>query len=806
MRTVLHLHIIALMWCISLIPTATMPTVVAAAKGTVLSAGTAHACAIVAGNIYCWGDNEKGQLGNNDNPNDADSAVRVHKEIDGQPLTGVTAVTSGFSHSCAVAQGTAYCWGDNTTNQLGNKNYAQANRAVPVLTSSDAPLTGVSLIEAGTYHTCAIVSGKIYCWGLNGSGQLGNNNMPTASNHATLAEYDASDVAISGASAISSGANSTCAIIKGIAHCWGSNVAGQLGNNDTGTNRSGAVPVKTVLNLPLNSASQVSLFNAHACAIVKGAVYCWGSNNAGQLGDTTTVDKGYAVKALFADGSALTGASAVTTGSSHTCAIIKKAAYCWGSSFYGAIGNNTDNTDPTSEFYGAVAVLTPTLAPLVGATTITSGEDFSCAVANKTIYCWGKNSQGQLGNQDTGNLTKVAIRPMYAQPDLLSGIQAISAGMGHTCAIRKSAVWCWGNNNSGQLGDNTTIDRDGAVITITTSGAPLASVTALGTGRSHTCAVSKGIIYCWGTNGNGQLGNNSVVQSETPVAVQISGGAQLTGATRVTAGTGHSCAIAKGQVYCWGDNSSGQLGNNTTDPSLFAVPVMLPGGLLPLKGATAVAAGAYHSCALVKGVVYCWGQNDQGQLGNKSFGAASVATVAQLDNSTALTKVTNISAGASHTCAVSNAQAYCWGDNEYGQLGNNDASHIDRNGAVLVQSAGGGDFTSISNISAGGTHTCANTKNKQLFCWGHNDQGQLGNNKSTGDSDGAVMVQRDDTSVFDTIASFESGANHTCAIQATQVYCWGDNFSGQVGNKDILTFPDGATPAYFFHTYLTGVK
>lgn len=804
MRTVVLWCTVTLIWSTFFI---WAPHSVSAAGTTpVLSTGTNHTCAVIAGKVYCWGDNEKGQLGNNDSPNDTDSAVLVRKEVDDQPLTGVTTVTSGFGHSCAVAQGTAYCWGDNTTNQLGNKNYPQANRAVPVLTSSDTPLTGVSLIEAGTYHTCAIVRGKIYCWGLNGSGQLGNNNMPTASNHAILAKYDASEVIISGATSISSGANSTCAVIKGIAHCWGNNVSGQLGNNDTGTNRAGAVPVKTVLNLPLSGASHISHYNSHACALVKGAVYCWGSNNAGQLGDTTKVDKGYAVKALFADGSALTGVSTVTTGGTHTCAIVKKAAYCWGSSFYGAIGNNTDNTDPTSEFYGAVAVLTPTLAPLVGATTITSGEDFSCAVANKTIYCWGKNSQGQLGNQDTGNLTKVAIRPMYAQPDLLSGIQAISAGMGHTCAIRKGTLWCWGNNNSGQLGDTTTLDRDGAVATVTNSGTPLTAVTAVSTGRSHTCAVSKGIVYCWGNNGNGQLGNNSIVlQSETPVAVQISGGALLTGATRVAAGTGHSCAIAKGMVYCWGNNGSGELGNNTTDPSLFAVPVMLPGGILPLKGAIAVTTGTNHSCALVKGSAYCWGFNDQGQLGINSLSPVSVATMVQLDDSTALTNITAISAGASHTCAVSNAQAYCWGNNEFGQLGNNDATHVDRDGAVQVQTSGGA-LLAVASVSAGGEHACATTKSKELFCWGRNNSGQLGNNGATPVSDIAVLTQNDDASAFNLVTAVEAGSQYTCAIRATQVYCWGNNFVGQLGNKDILTNPDGAAPTYFYTKYITGIK
>jgi alpha-tubulin suppressor-like RCC1 family protein len=804
MRTTTGLSIFALLFWLHLYSSLARPSVAhAAPKGSTISTGNTHACAVITGMVYCWGNNDNGQLGNNDVPNDSDSAVQVLKESDGLPLTGATSVTSGFNHSCAIATGTVYCWGDNTQKQLGNKNYAAIYRAVPVLQSDDTPLTGVSFVEAGQYHTCAIRTGQVFCWGFNTFGQLGNNNAPTNSPFAVQAKFDSSDIVLSGATQLSSGTYSTCALIKGGAYCWGNNNFGQLGNNDLGTAREGAVPVEYADETPVKSVSAISMNGDHGCAIVQKTAYCWGYNSHGQLGDTTDTDRAYAVKVLTDAGDAFVGVTHISAGISPlTCAIAQKTAYCWGSSYFGEVGNNTDNSDSTSEFHGAVAVKTNSLTPFTAVTSISAGNFFACAIAQKIAYCWGKNDQGQLGNQNTGNNSKVTAQPTYLQPNVLNGFQGINAS-NHTCALRKGAVYCWGNNTSGQLGDGTTTDRDGAVATMLNASTPLINASSVDTGRNHSCATVKGNVYCWGANGNGQLGNNSTVDSTTPVLVKTSIGSPLTGATHVATSSSHSCAIAKGQVYCWGDNSSGKLGNNTTDPSLVATPALMHTSLTPLKGAKALTVGASHSCALISGVVYCWGLNASGQLGNNSAVDSSVAVAAQFNDGSAFTKVTAISAGANHTCALATAQVYCWGDNEYGQLGNNAVPDTD--GAVLVELDDGSAFVGANTLSVGTSHSCAGTKAKQIYCWGLNSSGQLGNNSYT-DTNGAVPVQFDGGSAIDLVTRIGSGTAHTCAVRSTQVYCWGGNSAGQLGNKDVLVAPDGAAPAYFFVTFLTGLQ
>jgi alpha-tubulin suppressor-like RCC1 family protein len=183
-------------------------------------------------------------------------------------------------------------------------------------------------------------------------------------------------------------------------------------------------------------------------------------------------------------------------------------------------------------------------------------------------------------------------------------------------------------------------------------------VTAIALGGSHSCAIVNGGVQCWGYNYNGQLGNNSLVNS--PTAVQ----AVLSGATAVAAGFSHSCAVICGAVQCWGDNVYGQLGIGTTKDSLVPVPAVA-------SLATDVNCGSNHSCALVNGAVQCWGFNTTSELGNRGAANSNVPVVV----TTLTTPVQTIAAGNgavrgnSHTCALTNGSVRCWGYNNYGQLG-----------------------------------------------------------------------------------------------------------------------------------------
>ena len=238
----------------------------------------------------------------------------------------------------------------------------------------------------------------------------------------------------------------------------------------------------------------------------------------------------------------------------------------------------------------------------------------------------------------------------------LTGATQISAGYTHTCAlVAGGQAKCWGNNDSGQLGNGTNTNSNVPVDVVGITGA-----TQITAGLYHTCAlVAGGEIKCWGWNYSGQLGNGTFTKTESNVPVDVSG---ISGATQITGGYSHTCAlVAGGQIKCWGYNNFGVLGNGTYPGS--KVPVDVVG----ITGATQITAGSYHTCALVAGgQAKCWGWNYYGQLGNGTFTNSSVPV-----DVVGITGATQISAGYYHTCAlVAGGQIKCWGRNGIRQLGN----------------------------------------------------------------------------------------------------------------------------------------
>ena len=350
--------------------------------------------------------------------------------------------------------------------------------------------------------------------------------------------------------------------------------------------------------------------------------------------------------------------------------------------------------------------------------SISAGYYYTCALLSTgAVKCWGSNLYGQLGDGSTANAT-ARTTPVDVST-LSSGVTAIAAGRYHACALLSTgAVKCWGQNLYGQLGDGSTANATARTTPVDVS--TLSSgVIAIAAGERHTCAVlNTGAVKCWGNNDNGQLGDDSTLQSLTPVSVP----SLSSGVTAIAAGRYHACAVLNtGAVKCWGWNLYGQLGDGSTLQSL--TPVSVPS---LSSGVTAIAAGERHTCALLStGAVKCWGYNDNGQLGDGSAASVTPRTT-PVDVSTLSSGVTAISTGSYHTCALlSTGAAKCWGKNTSGRLG--DGSNTASLTPVSVSTLS----TGVIAIAAGEAHTCAVLNTGAVKCWGYNVSGQLGDGSTT---------------------------------------------------------------------------
>ncbi len=752
----------------------TLPQVVSdisqpSAGGTVqqkrIIAGGAHTCSFTsAEGLKCWGSNSHGQLGDGTT---ADSQVPL-------VVTGlgsdVDDLALGQNFTCAVLPwGRLKCWGDNTHGQLGDGT--KTDQPVPVL----AALTGVTVrqVAAGDSHACALtVAGSVLCWGNNASGQAGSVDLTDQAAPVT--------VIASGAKWVAAGGSTSCAVLSGgTVQCWGSGDQGQLGDGGSGSGHSSITPsdVQLAAGGALADASQVDLGDAFGCALRSdGAPACWGKNDVGQLGQgSTSALSASALSVLAADGNPLTGVFQIDTGGAHACAhLYTNRLKCWGEGTNGELGNGLTGAGASSatprtvlDHYEPYAKYVPYLE---GVAQVSAGGIHTCAYLTWSdplpYRCWGGNASGQLGDGVvTGGAHAQAVaaddKP-YPNPvgNILSfggpPLAKVAAGDHHTCALTSAgAVLCWGWNSQGELGDGTTTDSaepvhvtglDSGVVSLSAGVQYSCALTAAGGVKcwgsvvhsntpvdipgltsgviemdsgddGHVCVLtSVGGVKCWGSNAYGQLGNNTTTDQSSPVDVSNLT-SQVIG---ISMGSNFSCALtSSGAVKCWGKNDYGQLGNMSSTNSSIPVDVYGLGG-----GVIGLAAGGFHSCALLPSSLKCWGGDFFGQLGAGYTTAYSFlpVDVAGLDS------FSEVHVGAYHTCAVTTAGVLkCWGFNPYGQLG--DGTTADRNTPVNVS----GGLTGASSITIGDGYTCAAFDGlTPLSCWGINDYGQFGDGTTVG--------------------------------------------------------------------------
>ena len=382
-----------------------------------------------------WGAGGNGQLGNGTTTNSRNPVT-----VTG--LTGATQLVGGYYYNCALMSGgTVRCWGYNAYGQLGDNS--TTNRTTTVATST---ITNLTQITAGEHHTCGVRrDGTVWCWGYNGYGQLGDGT--------TTNRY--SPVAVSGITALlpavelTAGDNHTCARLSdGTLRCWGYNGNGQLGDGTT-TNRNAPIPVMGVTD-----AVQIAVGDRFSCALRQsGAVVCWGYNNIGQLGDGTT-----AQRVIPGAVPGITDATRRVAGSLHLC--VRRATgavQCWGGGTSGQLGDggfvNRARIAP-----GVFAVPASESCTGMGCGEIqmsVTGYTGCTLTPSNRVACWGFNNNRQLGD----SLATGGYRTAADYVEGLTDVAQVETGASHTCAITlDGALWCWGDNAFGQLGDGMTED------------------------------------------------------------------------------------------------------------------------------------------------------------------------------------------------------------------------------------------------------------------------------------------------------------------------------------------------------------
>lgn len=370
----------------------------------------------------------------------------------------------------------------------------------------------------------------------------------------------------------------------------------------------------------------------------------------------------------------------------------------------------------------------------------------NCALSNGNVYCWGKGTNGQLGNSASSNsVTPVAVSTVILNNQRMTNI---AGGRNHMCAVNSGLAACWGDNTYGQLGNNSATTSFNAPVQVGTFSGSL-TPSQIAAGGQSTCAIADNLALCWGDNSRGQLGDGTTTQRRLPGALTgsplrsvapkatVSGDALYNKSiTQIQVGGLFACAIANGAVYCWGDNTYGQVGNSSATTSFTTPQQVTNTGVLSGKTVTQIALGYDHACAIADGLVYCWGRNNYGQLGNgpnNGTGGASSGTTNQtapvaVSTSTGLSGkvISNVlNGGYTHTCAVADGQAYCWGRNNLGQLG--DSSTTDRPTPTAVNVAGVLSGKGVTQLIGGDSYTCS-VANGRAYCWGDNSFGQLGIN------------------------------------------------------------------------------
>ena len=728
-----------------------------------IAAGANHNMVLTSdGTVYTWGWNYHGQLGNNTKTN---SNTIVAVQTIGTPIAGkkIVKIAAGQGHSLALTDdGMVYTWGRNDTGQLGNNATTDAMLPVAV-TVTGTPMSNKTIAEiaSGARHSLAIdSSGKVYAWGHNGSGQLGNNSTVNALTPvAVQAPADKNIIQVSGSGWL--GASSSALTSNGAVYSWGRDLDGQLGD---GTNNDSSVPVITTINLvdTPSTPTHVMAKPGDTTAIIswQAPIVSGGQNITGYVLQYQAIGASSWTTVNVAAAATLHTTTGLTNDQTYRVRLAAKTTA--GTGDFSNVVLVTPHAKPT------ITNVSPAIGPVAGGQNVTitgtnfmpkgkkivqtaNGNGYSLALsADGMVYTWGRNEYGQLGNGVTATNSPVPVAVKTAgTPMEGKTITQLSAKVWYALALASDGtVYSWGFNSWGQLGNGTSgaANNASAPVAVKTAGTPMEgkTIVQVAAGATHSLALATdGTIYAWGKNEYGQLGNDSTTNSPVPVAVKTAG-TPMDGKTiiQIHAGYEHSLALASdGTVYVWGRNNSGQLGKNDATDAHIPAAVQTLGTPMAGKVIVQLAAGNSQSMALASdGTVYTWGWNQYGQLGNGTTTNSRIpVAVATTGTPLAGKTISQIAAGNAHALAMTDdGTVYTWGWNQYGQLGNN--STINSSLPVIVKTTGtplaGKMIAQIT--SGGGPNSLVLANDGTMYAWGWGQYGQLGD--STIGTDAKVPV------------------------------------------------------------------
>lgn len=596
--------------------------------------GDEHACARVNDDLYCWGENFDGQVGDSTN-GDRETPVRV---IQG----GVQSFAVGGDHTCAVVSGALKCWGRGSSYQLGDGQTADVYAPKTIIAS------GVTRVFAGNGTTCANVDGVLKCWGENSDYQVGTGTdvdvqTPTTVLNRTVTQMSFTEY-------------NTCALAGSTAYCWGEYYA------------------STTPAIFLNGVSQLSSGAEFTCAIQSDDVRCWGWYRYYLFDENDPYDdiawQQVATVASNVDSVAAGGYGGI-------CYVRGSQVYCGGEDYDGTLfrGSNgnyvLDFVKVSDVPFTKLKALSPATCGLTalgqmhcaggGAgsryfgflqanvyltfTPVVSGvSDFGlyaslgCYVRSGALECAGIHTVWTLGDGVTTNSTT----PITV---VASGVTDVAIGPSNQCYIEGGALNCWGEGGNGLLGQGDTVDATTPVEVISSG------VTKVSMSGTVICAVVSGDLYCWGRNTSGQLGLGTTSSMENTPQLVLTGGV-----TSVDVAANHACALQSGAVKCWGSNFYGAVGLPSTTASQTTPATIIASGATQLTDSMG---WGQASCAIVSGELYCWGK--------ESFHVGGVFTPQLVETVGVPVLVTQ--SGPVLCYHNSAGETYCRGNNSYDRVG-----------------------------------------------------------------------------------------------------------------------------------------